>query len=106
MTTREEIFLALAKTFLYICGALTAYITTVYHVRKFMEKRSEETSSGISAVIKLIQKDKDIEERMEEIKKEYEDRDDKRGEEIRSLAREIKDFTFQALQLFNINQKK
>jgi len=89
-----------------VAGAVTAYITTTIQVRKHLDKRVAENSAGVTAIAELIRKDKELQDHAERIEQSVEKRDKERGEEIRALAKEIRDFTFQALSLFNINQKK
>lgn len=111
MTTAEQI--ELIKFLSVVCGTIAAYFGTVYNVRIFLEKRLSELRAGATEVMALHAKDKQIEadllekwerldERLRLLKEEYEKRDDKRGEQIRDLAKDINEFTLQALKIFNV----
>lgn len=94
----------LIKFFGVVFGAVAGYITTVINTRKYLEKVASERSVGATKVIEFMDEHKKIWRRMEQIKDDFEKRDDKKSKEIKELAEEIRDFTFKALQLFNIQK--
>lgn len=69
---------------------------------------AKENSAGAAAILELIEKDKEIHEEIEELKNNIEKKDQARAEEIRRLAQNITDFTFEAIKFLggNINKNK
>lgn len=113
MTTDQSI--ELIKFFGIVGAAITAYITTMVNVRAYLEKRLSELKAGATEIMVLHANDKRLEadlldkwqklnDHLKTLKDEYEKRDDKRGEQIRDLAKDINEFTLQALKIFNVQK--
>jgi hypothetical protein len=53
----------------------------------------------------LVTRDKEIEDKLDELRDEFREKDESKNNQIKELAKEIRDFTFNALKLFQNSQK-
>lgn len=120
---KEQTIADLVRTLFYILGAVALWITWWYSLRMYMTKKldnenelalakeetlriqAKETSVGVTAIATQTQKNLEIESRLIKIQQELRETDKKRSDEIGKLADNLREFTFNALKIFNINQK-
>lgn len=102
----------LGKVWGIVTGGVIGYVKTMQRHYLYLEKKLAERSVGETAVVRLTdegqQVRKDLEKKAKELlnevdqlRDEFEKRDDQRGDEIRKLAADIRDFTMSALQAWN-----
>jgi hypothetical protein len=107
MTQEQKIaiLIDLIKFFSILGGAVWGYIVTVRNLRAHMDRRVSENSAGASKLLELVTRDKEIEDKLDELRDEFREKDESKNNQIKELAKEIRDFTFNALKLFQNSQK-
>jgi len=102
--THEHI-IELVKWFSGLVGAMSVIIVAIVNTRAHLDKRVQENSAGATKLLELVKRDKEIEDKLDDLRDEFIKDGEQKNSQIKELAKEIRDFTFNALKLFQNTQK-